>query len=410
MYGTPDNPILDHTFESALDAAIATLRSALRELNASVQADPLRPQVVSRRFGLNKNLTWKVMRILESKESPEAVSMLPGPSGIEIYLRAFEKAKASALHTAAVRAALANLDAVTRSHIGGRHELDTVLDGLRRDSQLEQSRRMAFRGLSGVFGVQAKLRLTAQIIAPAAVPNSTDLFDFFLVVGLIGLQRTRPVKGLPLFRVTKISSPLTQATDLQMQPLLPCDGTDSRQAWILREFTTIDASGVRAREEARNSLVELDAGPIGKGGAGDICFGARIDGAVTTHRTEGDARTEFATAIRVPSEAIVTDLFVPRAMRDAAQAEAALYGILSGPLPQDPTDREKARLPITTNITWHDVNDEALALDAFPRYGELVRTTFAVAKHDPREFVCMRVQLDYPPCPSEIIVGWDLSE
>ena len=81
-------------FRTDCDAAIDSLRRAIRDLSVGAGCDPLRPQEVSRRLGINKNLTWKFARILLAPDSLEAIPMLPGNEGVEIYLRAFESSGA----------------------------------------------------------------------------------------------------------------------------------------------------------------------------------------------------------------------------------------------------------------------------------------------------------------------------
>ena len=61
------------------------LQNALRVLYAAVGADPARPQAVSRQFKLNKNLTWKVAKVIQSVDPIEAVPLIPGSEGMEIF-------------------------------------------------------------------------------------------------------------------------------------------------------------------------------------------------------------------------------------------------------------------------------------------------------------------------------------
>ena len=64
------------TFEQACQDAVNRLRAALVELYDSVEADPLSPQDVARRFRLNKTLTWNVSRLIQAPEGLAAVSQL----------------------------------------------------------------------------------------------------------------------------------------------------------------------------------------------------------------------------------------------------------------------------------------------------------------------------------------------
>lgn len=64
-------------FRTDCDDAIQDLRRALLSLARESDSDPLKPQEVSRRFALNKNLTWKFARVLLAPDSFAAIPMLP---------------------------------------------------------------------------------------------------------------------------------------------------------------------------------------------------------------------------------------------------------------------------------------------------------------------------------------------
>ena len=57
-------------FPEHLQTALQALRAAIIELLSAVGADPGKPQDLARRFGLNKNLTWKVSKIICESDPP----------------------------------------------------------------------------------------------------------------------------------------------------------------------------------------------------------------------------------------------------------------------------------------------------------------------------------------------------
>ena len=54
--------------ESDCRQALQDLRGALLELYASLGLDPHAPQQATRRFELNKNLTWKVSKLMTTDD------------------------------------------------------------------------------------------------------------------------------------------------------------------------------------------------------------------------------------------------------------------------------------------------------------------------------------------------------
>ena len=69
------------SFADDCRATASELRAALAAVYADVGADAARPQVVARRFRLNKNLTWKIAKVLQSTDPLETVPLVPGKIG-----------------------------------------------------------------------------------------------------------------------------------------------------------------------------------------------------------------------------------------------------------------------------------------------------------------------------------------
>src|SRR5512140_3604189 len=93
-------------FESEARTAVDGLRSALAELVAEVRGDPNQPLDLSRRFGLDKTLTWKIARVICNDDAFSAVVHVPGRPSINALAEAFKQGGASAGSVDAVLAAM----------------------------------------------------------------------------------------------------------------------------------------------------------------------------------------------------------------------------------------------------------------------------------------------------------------
>ena len=386
-------------FRTECDAAIASLRRSLVALAEAAGCDPLRPQEVSRRLGLNKNLTWKFARIVAADDSFEALPMLPGPEGVGIFLRAFAKVGVDARRVEAVRDALSAIDRMIERHFGDRSQLELVLDGLRSDGNLESSRRLAFRGMSGVFGMQARLRVTAQILMPST--GDETLADFALLVGLVGLQRLRPLGSLPVFR-----SVAGQGADAKVPvPLFPAENDSD---FLVRDFSSFPRATVHAASEAGRHIFRLSEGPLGLFGACDLFFGSVLRASGKLRGTPEDPDIEFVTAISLPVEGFSSDLFIHRSIGGLDSIGTSLHSTLSQPLSQDPSLRESSRLPIEAPPVLVDDLAGGFGLAGLPRYEELVGRAFATLGQDPADYRLVRVALPFPPVPAALLVRWRL--
>lgn len=391
-------------FRSECEAAIATLRTALRDLAGSVQSDPLRPQEVSRRFSINKNLTWKFARVLLAADSFEAIGMIPGPEGVEIYLRAFELGGAPPARAKAVRDALQRFDAVVVRHFGDRAQLEVVLDGLRSDGNLEASRRTAFKGMAGVFGVQARVRVTAQFLIPSA--TAIDRADIALVVGLAGIQRLRPMGALPVFRAG-----LSKGSENgDPQPFMRSEGFDHPD-FLLRDFSSFPHATVNAKEGPGGRLVlNLSEGPLGRMGESDLFFATVSRGMINLRATADDQSCSLVTAVSIPAEAFASDLFVHRSIRVDDTLRTSIHATLSQPLSDDDQQRRATMLPIDTTPNVVDDLSKGFGVAGIPRYEEMILRAFESLSADPSDFQLIRVAMQFPPAPSALLVNWDLAQ
>ena len=207
------------TLEQDCNDAVGRLRAALIGLYDSVGADPASPQDVARTFRINKTLTWNMAKLMQAGDGLAAVPHVPGNSSIERFLKATESHGASKKVVEAVRDATKEFERVISVHVGDRATLDLVIDGMASGdgAGLEQSRKRAFLGNSGIYGVQARTNLMCCFLAPNTVaPNQLDMV---MLRGLLGVRRLRPTVRLPIFRTRQWSSAGQAIASQEWQPL-----------------------------------------------------------------------------------------------------------------------------------------------------------------------------------------------
>ena len=194
------------------------LRAALADLYRAVQADPDRPQEVSRQFKLDKSLTWKISKLLRSEDPIAAVGVVPGNEGIARVLSAMTAGGARAELTDRVREAMREFDAMVRLHAGDRATLDLFLDSMHPPLSMQESRRLAFLGNSGILGLQTHVRFATRFMSPSR--SAPDKLDFALVTGMRKLRRLRPIPTWPIYRFMNFRDDLTpEALRREIEPL-----------------------------------------------------------------------------------------------------------------------------------------------------------------------------------------------
>ncbi|MBU3683625.1 MAG: hypothetical protein FGM39_06385 [Phycisphaerales bacterium] len=397
-------------FAADCRSSARALRDALRSLYASVGADPLKPQDVSRRFKLNKNLTWKIAKVLQTHDPLEAVPLVPGGEGLGILLAAMEAAGASASALSDVRARMADFDRMIETHVGDRGTLELLMDGITRTGKpLELSRRLAFRGNSGVWGIQARVRSMTQFLAPST--RKPGMLDLAIVSGWYDIRRLRSAQGWPVFRFFKQGREGTEVVAPRViEPVEPPASADEPYL-VMRSFCSPPDAAVRTVLTESSVQHELVGGPIGQRGAMTLVFGLIERAAHSRYADQADGGPEWgemSALVTMPTECLMIDLLVHRELMDGFEPEALVYGRPFGGLPLDPATREDYRLPIEGSLDRLDPGRGGMASDLVPDQDRVVRVTAERAGWRLEDFTAFRVQVQYPPMPSTVMVRYAL--
>lgn len=391
-------------FEEHLRTAMASLRGALLELMATVHADPSSPQDVSRRFGLDKSLTWKLSKIAQEDNPAAAVSHVPGSSGVRIFLSAFEKAGAPAEAITAVRRAVDEFDDVVQIHASDRKTLELMLDNMAGEGEAqrhEAHRKLAYRGNSGMWGVRAKAQLSLSILLPNA--DEPDMADLAQVGGLIGFRRLRPGARWLLFRRERWTDDDPHPERGQAQSLDPEFPVEDGVPFI-GEFCTKPVPKMNVEVAEGEEQYELPPGPVGNTAAFTCIYGQYGRKAGPAYAEQAEEYTEFGCTVITPAEQVMVDLLVHRDCEWAMDPQLVMYSRLDGGAIHGAARHSRNLMPIAEpprDLGW--VAD-SLATPVLPRYAKLVRYVFDRLGQSPSDFRAYRFTMTYPPIPVTVLM------
>lgn len=398
-------------FADDFTATFQRLRAALTEVFASVEADASRPQEVARRFGLNKNLTWKLSKITSSYNGGAGVQHLPGPAGMTIFLRAMESNGASDTAVQGVRTALDDFDRMVSTHAGSRATLELMVGGISPKSlpgeALEQSRKLAFQGNSGTWAVQANLQMASFILAPSAEdPNFVDLAH---VAALVGFRRLRPGVRWPLFqrRAWRDDGDDWVDTTSREHPLDPngANGVPLIEAFCSAPLPKLEM--IRIGAEAH---YELPAGPVGNTGALTCTYGTISRKAGPAFRDETEPFVDLGANLNTPVEMLQLDMLVHDSLVWAMEPQPSLFSRMDGSSVHDSAVRARNRLPVLEEVQEQGRGIAPLSTSQVPRYTLLMKYVFDQLDWDPDRFVSFRFSMAYPPIPTAVLLRSELPE
>jgi hypothetical protein len=321
-----------------------------------------------------------------------------------------EREGASAVAVESVRRDFDAFEAMMRAHAGDRATLDLLIDGLAKGSRaLEVSRKLAFRGNSGVWGLQARVRSALQVLAPTA--GRPDMLDDVLAAGMHDIRRLRPVQGWPIFRFHHYGTPAEAGA--KVREFIPIEQavSDDEPALIMRSFCSPPGAEVRSVRQGSEIRHELVDGPVGHRGAVTFVFGS-IERAAFGRYADPTAREpeygEMVAFVTMPTELAQMDVLVHRSMLDEFEPECAVYGRPFGGSDMTPSAREHFRLPIAGAIERIDPVHDTLDSRDLPERTELAALVVERAGWSLGDFMAFRATVTYPPMPCSIVMRYRL--
>lgn len=377
--------------------ATAALRNALHELIVSAGSNPGRPQDVHRRFGIDRVLCWKVSRLVTSERAEDALRQLPSEDAFGVYLAGFERAGLPASAGRPVRAAVRVLGEALQAHVGDRATLQLMLDGAQDGHDaLRASRKLAFRGNSGIWGVQARVRYDLIVLAP----GEGDFVDTAFLAAWVDFKRLRP--DAP-WRVFKQRMRKTPGQSLPQLPLDPAQAPGGPM--LVSEFCEGVPPLLMCTDDP---FTYCEIGPSAAGAAGAFTlvmgFVQRRHG--SRYASVPSGRVELGTNVLAPVEHLVVDLLAHESL--GLTRDAAMY--LSSAAFNDGSERNAfTRLPIA--IERKSLGRPAiLAHPELPDLGRWANRVFEVGGWRREQFTGLRFEIDWPPFPSVGVIDLPLEQ
>lgn len=400
---SPAVPPVAMSFAADLNNVARALRASLSSLMTSVGLDPEDPQALAKQWGVNRQLSWKVAKIVQIRDPFVALQHLPGNEGMEILLKKGEAAGAPARAIDAARQAAAEFDRMVERHCGERAIFDIMGSELSSAEaarqQQEALRKQFFLGASSIWGAQVKVNLVSWFVAPSPGSGGRTM-DAVSIKGWLGFRRLR--ENLSWV----VSRHMSRHDDGTPNPIGRPEPLDAGSDWrvpLVRAFCSDPVPEISVKEEGGRATVSLAPGPVGNVGLTSCVLG-KINRGLPHAPTPQDRNTRLICDLSVPSEVTVFDLFVHESMTYAMPPGVVLASLIE---PREP-DMERNRMPLHEELQELGSAATAPLTLEVPRYGEMLEMAFGRAGWRAGEFVGYRVKMAYPPLPAVLMMTYPL--
>ncbi len=401
----------ENSFLSEAKGAMNDVRRALALLVEAVGANPRQPQEMSRQFGLDKTLTWKIARFICDDDMVAAASHLPGRSSVRNLVDAMVKGGAGESLGSRVLEAMERFEAMVVMHSGDRETFEIMLGSA--SSELsrrrgEAARKQLYQGASAIWGVQARVHMSTHFLAP----NEADpeKLDIGVVCGFLDFRRLRPDVS---WTVSRRGTYLTDGRPQPSPNIVPMDeGVGVESPPVLAEFCSRPMQSIRAvyQPSARLTRFEIEPGAVGNTAAANCILGWIARAEVSRYRSEGDEIGENIVRLSTPAEMWYHDLYVHRSLRFAIDTPPAvvMYSDLPGG-PTFPFDGPTAGL-LSVSEERIDLGETptSASTSEVPRYSEMVEYAIRRMGHGPHDFHGYRLRMRHPPIPTLAMFRYEL--
>lgn len=398
-------------FEAHVTHALSRVRTAFADLLTSVNADATRPQDMARDFRLNKNLTWKISRIIRERDPASVAPFIPGKAGLAIFLDSMKKAGAPSQRMLDVREAIAEFEKMKELHAGSRATFETMLGNLATgddaQQQFEALRKLSYRGNSAIWGVSARLQICTNFIAPGKNP---DFVDLAWISGLVDFRRLRRDATWAISSTRKVND------RGELMPLGDIEGIDPRfnpetSAPLMGDYCSDPLPDLRL-EVGADGLMRyiLVGGPIGDTALSTCIMGILGRGFVRRTRITGDTLGEHSARLYTPAECLIHDLYVHRDLPNALNPSIHLYSQLPIDMSYPTERRDQGQLPLWEKVESLGAEPPNVLAPEFPKYRAMIQSVFDRAGWNPREFHGFRFTMRYPPMPAVAVFRYPLAD
>ena len=387
-------------FSAAFERSIRSIRIALRDLYDSVGADPRKPQVVSRAYGINRNLSWKIGKIILAQDPVTAFGHLPAQGSFKLLIEAFGEAGAPKQVREGLREALAEFEKLVALHAGDRSTLEILVENLDiagpASPGSEATRRLAFLGSSGIWGVQARLRLVTQVLAPSR--GDYKHIDCAMIGGVFDFRRLRPGVAWPLGRrILKV--PRSDAARMKVEAIDP-EESQAQGLPLMREFCSRPLPNLRTLRDGDSTITELEEGPVGNTGVLSCVFGWVVRQYAPIGPHPPGTHMEHVLRLDTPVETAFLDLLVHPDLPFPSEPELCLVSALNGP-PRYPLSKSRLyHLPTGGRVRSLGAQPPNLDTVHLAEYPPMVERACAALDRGLDEFRAYRFEMNYPPVPS----------
>lgn len=414
-------------FETAARLALIRLRGALADMLNTAPDDASNEGVgrskadrasggrvrravdIERTLNVDRTTSWRLHKIASAGDPLSVGIHVPGPTSMQRVLKQAAGRSVPADKIEAVRVAYEGVDEIITRYAGDRATFDSIVSGFADDeaNQVDLAhRRLAFRGQSHIWGMQARVRMATYIF----IPNARDpsLIDGAMIHGYYDLRWLRTGASLTMTSIA-VANDKGQDVTAVIEQL----GDNTSKIGLLEQFSDNPPPPMRLYER-QDGIVsfEILGNQIGLPASTTCLFGHIARGSKPIYKTELDTHLRPMIVNKLPAESLVFNVLLHKGTFGQLPASSFLLSELNrmGVPTADAESRRLYELPMKERVAYVGTGINALHTSELPGYSDLLAWVTDHIHIDAQDFHAYHFRAEYPPTPASVVVEFPLLE
>lgn len=395
-------PNIDSVFEREAEVVLEELRPALAEIIQRLRPPVRRVADLRRLLNLGQKVSWGIFNAATAGDARALASLLPGRRAMERFFAASEQHGVAPESIERARGAFERFEESVARHAGSRDTFETMVaelgagNGEPGSADLKH-KRAVFRGMSQLWGRQARVCCSTEIMHPSA---STGMMDTVIIKGMVGLRRTR--RAVPLQMMSRHWSWATPGEPAEPSPPEPLDPreTGPEAIGLLRDFCSQPLPEFQLRESRPGYRShELVSRMLGAEGEVTYFTGEAFRADTAAPGSVPGSEATIAKTVDIPIEVYMGDILVHKSLWDTQAPEVRVFACR---LDGSKEYLESDLLPLTEQAEYLGEGLYAARTMLMPRYTEMLSYAMERMGWKGEEFRVFRCRVDYPVLSSRI--------
>ena len=393
----PKRPVEQSPQARKLTVASKQLCSALKAILKAIPLEWEQPIDLARQLELDPNLPRRIAQAVEQETALEALSLLPGEDGVEIFIDAIADMLDGKLIDAAVEANT-KVNELIRDEVGGRARLPALLAASipsARTRVERSSKRSAYKANGQLLGCHADLQISTFVLN--TLDKNGDNCDALTINGVNGFWHHGEAVKVPFAASYSYAEDGVEQPDPGLETVKGEPIAESNYFGLIQEFSSTPLPEFSLIADTERKHLVLSPKQKMFTDTHDLLCGLVHRGAPIRESEEENIKFSLSITPAVPTKLVNFDVLLHKDAWQNVEPELGFFRVSSRGLVHADTFDERHIDQIHFEEYLEEFDAGVLpSIKEMPDYREMVHNTLDQLGWNPRDYRLYRARIQFP--------------